>query len=529
MLKKIIGKSRGTFLAYLILAPLSSLGSILFALSLEPIVTAAIKMDGRLLLHAVLWCLLAAIFEEILYLACQRKKICFVYHGEQILREELCRGLVSQSIYQFKKKDTAWYLNMFHNDVEKIRTSYISGLCGLYQCLWSFLFSICTVSLLNGWITLFIVLTGIVSVVLPKLYEKRLFQAQEEQTKAADHHMSFLKDILNGFWIIKGHRIERYKEDEYQEIGQHLMKTNITNGFLPFLVGWISANITTIAFIGVIALGAYFVILGKMEVGIVLSLSQLIGGILVAFENIPAHMASIKGSQKIRDKMEPFLDWKEREAVTMESLQWKRIEYRDICFSYENQEPIFRHLNFVLEKGKKYAVLGKSGSGKSTLAKVLAGIYPANEDVFVDGQKVQDSFLREKCAYMSQDVFLFKDTVFHNVTLYRKDSRERVRDLLRRLGFAESFDLQAEVGENGSEISGGERQRIGLARELLDRKEILILDEFTANLDPLTSEQIEDLVLGLHDTTCVFITHKQDSKLVKCCDRVIYLENSTLI
>ena len=120
MLKKIIGKSRGTFLAYLILAPLSSLGSILFALSLEPIVTAAIKMDGRLLLHAVLWCLLAAIFEEILYLACQRKKICFVYHGEQILREELCRGLVSQSIYQFQKKDTAWYLNMFHNDVEKI-------------------------------------------------------------------------------------------------------------------------------------------------------------------------------------------------------------------------------------------------------------------------------------------------------------------------------------------------------------------------------------------------------------------------
>ncbi len=513
---------------FLLLAPVSSCLSILFALSLEPIVTAAIEKNGSMLWEAVCWCALMALFDAVFEVFRQKQKIRLVNKCESSLRDMLSQGMADRSIFEFQKRDSSWYLSLFHNDTQRMKDTYFAGVCNLYQSVWSLLLSILAIGMMNLWITIFLLVIGIISICLPKLFEGRLLSSQETQSKAADRHMSVLKDFLNGFWIIKEHHIEKKQLETYQDVNRQLTGANVANQYLPYWIGWISANITTAAFVGVLALSAVFSIQGKIEVGMLLSLSQLIGGILVPFESIPTYLSGIKGCKEIKSKMADCLPREGTNIRLLENKKWERIEFQGIQFAYEGageEKNILQNLNFVIERGKKYVILGKSGSGKSTLAKILVGIYPAGYELLIDGRPCDPQILQEKCSYQEQNVFLFQDTVWNNVTLYKNMREEEVKEVLRALNFSEEYMetkdfLQMNVGENGSSVSGGERQRLGLARELLDRKEILILDEFTANLDPKTAEQIESVVMGLKDTTCIMITHRQDSEMVRRCDAV---------
>ena len=184
--------------------------------------------------------------------------------------------------------------------------------------------------------------------------------------------------------------------------------------------------------------------------------------------------------------------------------------------------------------GKKYVIIGRSGSGKSTLAKILAGICPARFSLTVDGRSADPSALFPHVSYMDQHAFLFHDTIYQNISLSREISREKVREMLDKMQFAKAAVpgeniLNVGVGEGGAQLSGGEKQRIALARELIVRKDILILDEYTSALDPETAKALDELVLGLSGVTCLLITHQLDSLLLKRCDAVYSLEEGKLV
>ena len=194
---------------------------------------------------------------------------------------------------------------------------------------------------------------------------------------------------------------------------------------------------------------------------------------------------------------------------------------------------VIRNLSFRFRAGKHYAVIGKSGCGKSTLLSLLLGYYPNySGSIRYDGVELREltrEYLGNTVAYVSQDTFLFQDTIQNNITLYHEEyTPQEIEAALEQAGLKELVDslpegLSAMVEENGKNFSGGEKQRLSLARALLKKSRVLLLDEFTANLDKETAEKIEKQVMGLKDCLIITVTHRLTPDMLSRYDGILDL------
>ena len=534
---KIFSNHKLLLAAYLILAPLNAITSISFSLSLTPLIGAATQLDGSLFVQAVLACLCIAGLDLAVALLCKYVQLRWIQSCMDTLRQTLADGILQGDMNSFRGQDISGYISMFSNDASRLKETYFESLCGIYENSWSFVFSMVTLLFFNAWIGLFLLAIGFLSLGLPTLFTKKLNRAQSVQMHWAQRHLSLIHDIFCGYWIIRNHGVERCFSQKYHGVSQSLSKADLHGEFLPYKVSWLSSGITTISFIGVIALSVYSVIQGRISADFVLSLSQLIGGVLVPMELIPNYFSKVKGSRQIWDKLKGVAHpgkAQDHPAPDFPGRPWNTISISGLSFTYEGSGPqVLSDLSLRLERGKKYVIIGRSGSGKSTLAKIMAGRYPAQFSLSVDGNTAPPESLYRHVSYVDQAAFLFHDTIYQNVSFFRNISREKVKAILERMELFPSLEaediLDMEVGEDGGKLSGGEKQRVALARELIVEKDILILDEYTSNLDPKTARELDELILGLEGMTCLVITHQLDSLLLKRCDAVLSMEEGRIV
>ena len=214
------------------------------------------------------------------------------------------------------------------------------------------------------------------------------------------------------------------------------------------------------------------------------------------------------------------------------------IAFRNIVFSYNEEEPVLHNINLQVKKGEVLAVVGPSGGGKTTLSNLIPRFYDVQQgELLIDGKNVKDvtlKSLRQQVAIVTQQTILFNDTVFNNIAYGREGcSREEVEEAARA---AYSIDFIQElpqgfdtvIGESGARLSGGERQRISIARALLKDTPILVLDEATSSLDTESERQVQRALENLiqHRTTIV-IAHRLST--IKNADRIIVLQNGRIV
>lgn len=180
------------------------------------------------------------------------------------------------------------------------------------------------------------------------------------------------------------------------------------------------------------------------------------------------------------------------------------------------------------EKGRKYGIIGSSGCGKSSLLKILMGEISNYDGTIVVKQNTGASVhlqkevaLRKQVAYVNQFTYLFNGTLFENIVLGKNYTKEEVIDVMEKVKLDE-FIPEYEIIENGKNLSGGQRQKIALARALIQNKEILILDEATANLDPKARDELERFVVQL-PCMVVMISHHLTKEITEQLDCVIEL------
>jgi ATP-binding cassette subfamily B protein len=213
------------------------------------------------------------------------------------------------------------------------------------------------------------------------------------------------------------------------------------------------------------------------------------------------------------------------------------IEFKDVTFSYDEKEAALKNVSVLFQKNSVNAIVGPSGAGKSTMANLIVNFWqPDSGTVTIGGQKVQDFYARDLSTLISivqQDTFLFNSSVEENIRIGKKDaSREeiihaakkaRIHDII--MGFPEGY--QTIVGEAGTKLSGGEKQRISLARMILKDAPIVILDEATAAIDPYNEYLIQQVISDLcENKTLIIIAHHLNT--IQSADQIFVLQDGEI-
>ncbi len=536
-MRKYFWENKRLFILYLMITPCMSVSSVFFSKSLEPLFNGALLSDGGRLLRAV-----AAFFGfgmlDMLFYYCHKViRENLRCHFLIAVKRDTFAGILNMDYSEYRSNPPAYYISLFQRDIKRINEDYFDSVCGIYRVIMAFSINFLVLIFYNPWICVMNVAVAALSVLVPKIFEKRIKKFSEEATGKAAEFQTILSDILLGFNTIRLFSVTG-------QIKRQMDKRNVNNETTEkarivanFSYSFISMFFTQIGYIATIIVGVMMAYYGKMTIGAVVAVSQLIGGILAPFEELPVFFTNIKSVQNVKEKVLSYLNREEKTvSETGRELGEAAVELNGVVVQYEGKTALDQ-VSTVFEQNKKYILMGESGSGKSTLAKAILKMVPVHSGEIrignnsIDG--VSESLLYRTVNYMQQEVFLFDDTIYNNITLYKTYPQDRVDKAIEDAGLKEYVEtlkdgVYSVINGNGYQLSGGQKQRIGIARSLLAGAKVLVLDEITSSLDVVLGKKIEDVVFGLKDVTVIWISHKFREETMRKADEIIVLKDGSL-
>ena len=294
------------------------------------------------------------------------------------------------------------------------------------------------------------------------------------------------------------------------------------------------------SYIIAVACGFYFINLGMMTLGELISVCVVIGMIQWPYIALSELVIMII---EVRQATKRVLEISDKKADVNNDLAESNfefnssIEFKEFNFSYEDNNHVLEDINFTINKGETIGVVGKTGSGKTTFIKQLLRLYPIEENtLLLDGKGMEryyDYSVREKIGYAPQEYQLFSKSIKENVLFYRYDLEDRLDEVLEQADIKKDISrfkdgIDTLVGENGLSLSGGQKQRLGIARALLSDPEILILDDSLSAVDSNTEKTIiENIKKTREGKTNIIVAHRISA--VRHADKIVVLDNGKIL
>ena len=429
-------------------------------------------------------------------------------------------------------------LSKLSNDLKSIEENYFDFYITLIDIGISFIGAI----ILMLWYSPVLTMVAIALSILPLLVSipasKEITRTEKNLSKENADFMEFMRDTLSGYFVIKSFHAESELEGRFHEENVEIEKAKFFRRFAEENINLLSTAASVVMRLGVFLFGAWLSLSNRhITPGIVLAFLQLLTFVITPIEKIPSLFANRKAARSLIAQTEELFYEKpdEQEKIEINTLR-SAIEVQNLSFSYENTEKALQAISLTIHAGKKYAIVGASGSGKSTLFKLLtkySNEYDGN--ILFDGidlRNITYSSLSEIISEVQQNVFVFHDSIYNNICLYKKISEEKFDYVIQKSGLSSLIQQKGKnfsCGANGSKLSGGEKQRISIARALLRNASVLFMDEASSALDEKTADEIMNSILDMPDITSLVITHRLNSTLLKKYDGIFVLHHGKIV
>ena len=474
------------------------------------------------------------------------RTIFFARLGQKMIyriRNDLFAKLQYLSFDYLTETESGRTISKVTNDVDALGELLTTGIIDIFADFVSLIWILAIMFVYDVKTTLF-TLTVIPILLIAAFFFQRRVRAAYRRTRVAIAQVTAnLQETITGVKVTKAlsreeKNIEQFKGLNRENYSANIQASRVSSLFMP-LIQIIAALGSAI----VLVYGGYSVIvLGEMTLGTLYAFLEYSNRFFMPVISLFTFYTVIQSGFASAERIFEILDEEPSVKNAKQPLFPKEIkgfiELDSVNFSYQKEIEVLKNINLVIESGNSIALVGQTGAGKTTITKLLSRYYDTTEgDVVIDGMNIKDidmETLRKNIAVVPQDVYLFSGTIMDNLKYGKKDATdEEVHEVCLILGLHDYIlklpeGYETDVKEGGSRLSLGQRQLISLARAVIANPSILILDECSSSIDPITETLIQKGInFILKDRTSIIIAHRLST--IKNASKIVVLDNGEIV
>ena len=509
---------------------------IIISLMLEKIMAIATAKDMNALYEQGIMFLALLVASIIMFVLIIFLKPKFQKKAITQYKNNIYSHVLDKNIANFNKYNTSTYISALTNDVTKIEENYLFTAFDLITQITLFLATIVVMLVYSPLLTISGILLSLLPFIGAILVGGKLAFHEKEISDQNASFMHFVKDNLIGFSTVKVFKSEKKIKELFVKNNDILENKKASKTKTLALMEMVQTVLSLVSQFGVFFIGAYISITtGDIAPSVILLFVQLMNYIINPLMQIPSSLSKRLACKPLFIKISEITQTESDNNLGVEIEEINEIKVSNLKFMYDDKE-ILKEINYTFEKNKSYAIVGTSGSGKTTLINLLLGKYNNySGDIYynnADLKTISLDSLFEIASFVEQDVFVFDDSIINNITMYSNVEEELLKEVISKSGLDKLIDEKGpdyRCGENGCNLSGGEKQRISIARALVKKSQLLLLDEATSALDNETSSSITNNLLRINNTTKIMITHRLDEEILNQFDEIVVMKNGQIV
>lgn len=507
-----------------------------------PLISRRIMDDGfiggnkKLLIELVLVSMVIYTINSLIDLIKEKKRVDISAKIQYFLSEQSFSHLMKLRVNYFNNTNYAETLNNINMDINQMTSVADSSVFFVITQAFSMTGGIIGLFIIDFRMTILVLLFIPIKCVVMKYFAKKQKQIMDEFIKKNQKYAKRFGDTVGGVREVKLFNILDRKHEEFdqnqKDIIEKQKQMNMLGQWNTITDSLMVQFLSTLLYI----LGANLVFDLQLSVGSVfafITYSSYVTGPISAILNIGYLLSGIIPSTK---RYYAFMDLEEEtDNGETAALCPDDLKLQQVSFAYEKEKYVLKDVDILFAKGSKTAIIGRNGSGKTTIINLLTRMYePTSGKIMLGTEDISELPLpeyRNMVSVVSQQIYLFNDTIRNNICLYKRVDDVIVEEACKDSGledFIKEVSLDYVVGQNGAMLSGGQKQKIALARALIHDKPIVIFDEATSNTDAYSEQQINGLLdTKLKEKTVIVITHKKE--ILNKVDQIVVLKEGVVI
>ena len=458
------------------------------------------------------------------------------------LREKLYKKLDLLPLSTIEKQQSGNIINLFSTDIENISNGIIQNISKIITGITTIILALLIMINLNIWITLILIIVSIFMLLISKFIIKNTSKLFDKRANMLADLNSYVEEIISSKQTLDNYNYEDTIKKKFKNKNDTLYNYGYKAQFYSSLTNPSTRLISNSSYVLIGIVGIIFAKIGLLTIGNISSfllytniftkpfneISSIFSEIQTAFSSAKRFLAFIKNDESIEFKKNSLLPITNLNGI---------IEFKNVSFSYKKDTKLIENLNLYIPKNKSVAIVGKTGSGKTTIINLLSRFYEIqNGEILIDGINIKNidiNILRKNIGIVLQDSKLFNGSIYENIAYAKPNATKEEVIHAAELAYVDTFIKRLPNGydtiiNNSNMLSEGEIQLINIARILLVKPPILILDEATSNIDLLTESKVQKALGNLiQNSTSIIIAHRLST--IVNCDFIAYVENGKIL